>query len=167
MAAAVYVEAASGHNCWFLLFSVKKKKGKEGEKKKKKIFAIPLHINSIFSYVHKTRWAHWSKLPGRWIIDTVLCTTLSKSVFSIPAFFIFFNTLLHRNTLKFLLWSFFFLFLFFSHQHVSTICLGCMWYRVEIETTESYGWKSSSLRFTYLGSLPSAHCPDLSSDQRL
>lgn len=43
-----------------------------------------------------------------------------------------------------LLWKAF----FFSCQHVGTLWLGCMRYGLGIETTESHGWKSSSLRFT-------------------
>lgn len=52
-AVCVWFEVASGHKCWFLPF--RRENLRAGS-----ISAVPLHINSISSYVLKTWWVHWS-----------------------------------------------------------------------------------------------------------
>lgn len=136
VAGGVWFEVASGRKLWFLRVFFVKTWVMES------ISAVPLHINSISSYVPKTWWVHW-----RWVackINYWHCP-LRNPILRVCSLFHFLkmSSYIKKYVSCVTLES-----SFTSCQHVGTLWLGCMWCGLGIETTESYRWKSSSLRFT-------------------
>lgn len=79
------------------------------------IFAVPLHINSISSYVLKTWWVHWSWVACK--INYWHCT-LRNPILKVCSLFHFLNVLLYKNMFLLLLWR-----AAFFCQHVGTLWL--------------------------------------------